>query len=77
MEINHIDIDLPATSRAIRATGRTINGWARYRKFKPGVVSQFFYGGYCAPGSARYDQIVEALRADGFLVLKHESNRAA
>lgn len=76
MEINHIDIDLPATSRAIRATGRTVNGWARYHGFKPGVVSQFFYGAYCSPGSERYDQIVEALRADGFLVLKKRDQAA-
>jgi len=70
MAINQIEIDLPASSRAIRATGRTVNGWARFHNFKPGVVNQFFYGSYCAPGSDGYDRIVEALREDGFLVLK-------
>jgi hypothetical protein len=64
-----VEIDLSATKRALTATGRTLNGWARCAGLKEGTVASFFCGAFVTNGPV-YHGIVDALEKDGFLRFK-------
>lgn len=68
-------IDLLATKKRLKDSGRSIAGWARANKFSEGTVAQFF-GGYLPLYGPTGQRIIAALREDRLLVEQDEQAAA-
>lgn len=74
-----LTIDVRQTASMIRADGRTPASWARMRGIPRGTITRLMAGKYpyIEDTESRYQQVLQALRDDGYLVEEHRDANAA